>query len=473
MDEEYDKAWSGRFDRLADRFTDEFGASLPVDRRMWEEDIRGSIAHARMLAQTGVISGEDAARIEEGLSAIYRDIRDGSFEFSNADEDIHMAIERALVDRVGPAGGRLHTARSRNDQVALDTRMYVKRTALELAAGANGLRTALLAVADAHPGAIMPGYTHLQRAQPVLFAHHLLAYTWMLARDVRRLRFAHDSADSMPLGSAALAGTPFPIDRGLVAERLGFGSVAENSMDAVSDRDFLVDLTYACTVAMVHLSRLCEELVLWSSQEFAFVVMDDAWATGSSIMPQKKNPDFAELVRGKTGRVVGDLTALLVMLKGLPLAYNKDMQEDKPAVFDAVDTLADSFVAVAGMVGTMRVDEGRMRAAVRGGFMAATDLADHLVGQGVPFRDAHEVIGRIVLACEADGRALEDVSLDELRGFSPEFGEDVLAVISADAAVSRRSSRGGSSPDAVSDQFGVARGRLEADREWVASRSPE
>jgi argininosuccinate lyase len=468
-----DKAWGGRFEGSADRFADEFGASLPIDRRLWEEDIRGSIAHARMLAATGVISEADAESIEAGLSEIYRDIRDGSFVFATHDEDIHMAIERALIDRVGPAGGRLHTARSRNDQVALDTRMYAKRAARELVEGANRLRAELVALAQAHPDAVMPGYTHLQRAQPVLFSHHLLAYTWMLARDVRRLRFAHDSADSLPLGSAALAGTPFAIDREMVAERLGFASVAENSMDAVSDRDFVLDLAYACTVAMVHLSRLCEELVLWSSQEFAFVVMDDAWATGSSIMPQKKNPDFAELVRGKTGRVVGDLTALMVMLKGLPLAYDKDMQEDKPALFDAVDTLADSFVAVSGMVSTMRVDEERMRAAARGGFMAATDLADHLVERGVPFRDAHEVVGRIVLACEADGRSLDDLSLDELRGFSSEFGDDATSAVALDGIVSRRSSAGGTAPDAVARQLEEARSRLAADEQWAAAGSTE
>jgi argininosuccinate lyase len=314
--------WGGRFSKPLDAFVTEFGASLSVDRRMWEQDIRGSIAHARMLATQGIISAADADQIVLGLSEVRGELEAGHFQFSAADEDIHMAIERALVAKVGDAGRRLHTARSRNDQVALDARMYSKQAALALVAGANTLRGTLMRLADENFGVVMPGYTHLQKAQPVLLSHHLLAYFWMLTRDVERLRAAYTSADVLPLGSAALAGTTFPIDRDAVAVSLGFGAVSSNSLDAVSDRDFLVDLTYACTVAMVHLSRMCEELVLWSSDEFGFVVMDDSFSTGSSIMPQKKNPDFAELVRGKTGRVVGDLTALLVTLKGLPLAYN-------------------------------------------------------------------------------------------------------------------------------------------------------
>ena len=407
------KPWGGRFERSPARFLDEYGASLPVDRRMWAEDIRGSIAHARMLAKAGIISSEDADSIQDGLGEIYREIRDGSFEFDIADEDIHMAIERKLTERIGPAGARLHTARSRNDQVALDTRMYAKRQAVALAEATARMQGTLLHLAEEFHGQLMPGYTHLQKAQPVLFSHHMLAYFWMLSRDVTRFSNAFEAAYIMPLGSAALAGTTFDIDRGSVAEELGFSDVSPNSMDAVSDRDFLVDLACACTVTMVHLSRLCEELILWSSEEFGFVAMDDTYATGSSIMPQKKNPDFAELTRGKTGRVVGDFVALVTMLKGLPLAYNKDMQEDKEIVFDAIDTTLSALTVCDGMLSTMHLDTDRMLEASQGGFMAATDLADYLVGTGMPFRQAHEIIGKLVLKLEQEGRTLQDLTAEE------------------------------------------------------------
>ena len=461
------KPWGGRFEKSPSRFLDEFGASLPVDRRMWAEDIAGSIAHARMLANQGIISDSDADAIESGLSQIYREIRDGSFQFEIADEDIHMAIERTLTERIGPAGGRLHTARSRNDQVALDTRLYVKRRAVELLAATVKLRETLVQLAGGHPGVVMPGYTHLQRAQPVLLAHHLLAYFWMLSRDATRLRHAFEAADVMPLGSAALAGTTFPIDRGFVADRLGFAEVSPNSMDSVSDRDFLLDLTYACAMTMVHLSRLCEELVLWSSEEFGFVRMDDTYSTGSSIMPQKKNPDFAELSRGRTGRVVGDLTTLLVVLKGLPLAYNKDMQEDKEAAFDAVDTTIDCLIVVEGMLSTLRFDAERMRAAAHGGFMAATDLADHLVAGGMPFRDAHEVVGRLVLALEREGRTLQELTAEEFAAFDPAFGSAAPAAVDIDAVVARRVSEGGTGMEAVASQLERCQGVLEADTTWL------
>lgn len=463
------KAWGGRFEGSTERSAEEFTTSLPFDRRLWEEDLRGSIAHARMLAEQGIISDEDAERIEEGLSEIYRAIRDGEFEFDDADEDIHMAVERALLDRVGPAGGRLHTARSRNDQVALDTRMYAKRAAAELTEAVTSLRVALLDKALAHPDAVMPGYTHLQKAQPILLAHHLLAYVWMLGRDAVRLRHAWEAADSMPLGSAALAGTTFPVDRDSVAERLGFGRVSENSMDSVSDRDFVLDLVYACTVVMVHLSRLAEELVLWSTEEFAFVTVDDGFATGSSIMPQKKNPDVAELVRGKVGRAVGDLTSLLVMLKGLPLAYNRDMQEDKPALFDAVDTAHGSLGVMAGMVRTLSIHEEEMRRAAHGGFMAATDLADLLVERGMPFRQAHEVVGRLVLFCEQEGKSLQELGLEELSRFSEDFDEAALDAVGIDAVVASRSGAGGTGPDRVKEQSALARESIEADRVWLAT----
>jgi argininosuccinate lyase len=459
--------WSGRFEHTPGEFQQAFGASLPVDKRLYAEDIAGSIAHARMLAARGIIPEADAAAIEEGLIGILKDIECGAFTFSIADEDVHMAIEAELTRRIGDAGKRLHTGRSRNDQVATATRLAARRSALELAGRVNSLRGTLLHLAESNPHVVMPGYTHLQKAQPVLFAHHMLAYSWMLTRDLGRLRHAYGSADVMPLGSAALAGTTFPLDREAVAGELGFGAVSPNSLDAVSDRDFLADLIYACTVGMVHLSRLAEELILWSSEEFGFVTLDDSWSTGSSIMPQKKNPDFAELVRGKTGRVIGDLTALLVTLKGLPLAYNKDMQEDKEPAFDAVDTYGASLHAMTGMLGTMRLNESRMRQGALGGFMAATDLADHLAARGVPFREAHEIVGKLVLRCEREGRTLQELTVDDLRAASPVFDAAALDAVDIDSVVARRTTAGGTAPGRVAEQMAAAREALERDEAWL------
>jgi argininosuccinate lyase len=459
--------WGGRFEKSPGAFLTEFGASLPVDKRMWAEDIRGSIAHARMLARQGVISEADADTIEAGLSEIYREIKGGTFEWRVADEDVHMAIERMLTERVGLAGARLHTGRSRNDQVATDARLYAKERAVELGRRVCELRATLVRVAETHPETVLPGYTHLQKAQPVLLAHHMLAYAQMLSRDFTRVRHAWEAADVLPLGSAALAGTTYPLDRDYVAARLGFSAVSANSLDAVSDRDFLLDLVYACAVCQVHLSRLAEELIIWSSDEFGFVTMDDEYSTGSSIMPQKKNPDFAELVRGKTGRVVGDLTALLVTLKALPLAYNKDMQEDKDAAFDAIDTLGDSLRASAGMIATMRVNDERMRAGARGGFMAATDLADYLVVRGVPFREAHEIVGRLVLACEKDGVALQDLTAEQYAAHDSRFGADVLDAVDIDRVVARRTTAGGTGHEAVAEQLAATRDALAADEAWL------
>jgi argininosuccinate lyase len=463
--------WGGRFEGSMDEFVTEFGASLPVDKALWAEDIRGSVAHVRMLARQGVIPAEDAAAIENGLAAVAEDLRSGTFVFDNADEDIHMAVERALRDRIGPVAGKLHTARSRNDQVALDSRLWARRASARLASAVLGLQHTLVSLAEdqTEAGTVMPGYTHLQKAQPVLFAHHLLAYVWMLGRDVTRLRHAQEAADVMPLGSAALAGTTFPLDRRFVADELAFPEVTPNSLDAVSDRDFLLDLTYACAMTMQHLSRLAEELILWSSDEFGFVTMADGYSTGSSIMPQKKNPDVAELVRGKTGRVYGDLVGLLTVMKGLSLAYDKDMQEDKEGVFDAVDTVADCLRATEGMLRTMRVNADRMRLGALGGFMAATDLADYLVGTGMPFRDAHEVVGRLVLVSEKSGTTLQDLSLDDLRAASPSFGEDALSAVDIDEVVRRRTSEGGTGHDAVRAQLGRAREQLSADAAWLDS----
>jgi len=465
--------WGGRFTGTPGEFQQRFGASLGVDARLYAEDIAGSVAHARMLAKQGVISAEDASSIEAGLLGILRDIEAGEFAFDYADEDIHMAVEGELTRRIGDAGKRLHTGRSRNDQVATDTRLHAKREALRLLEANTRLRVVLVHLAEEHEGVVMPGYTHLQKAQPVLFGHHMLAYFWMLTRDAKRLRAAYDAADVLPLGSAALAGTTFPLDRVAVADELGFASVSANSLDAVSDRDFLVDLTYACALGMVHLSRLAEELIVWSTEEFGFITMDDAWSTGSSIMPQKKNPDFAELVRGKAGRVVGDLTALLVTLKALPLAYNKDMQEDKEPAFDAIDTLADALTAAEGMLATMRVNAARMAEGARGGFMAATDLADYLAAHGMPFREAHEVVGKLVLACEREGRTLQELTAPELAAASPVFGEDALAAVDIATVVSRRTTEGGTAPVRVAEQLAEASAALVADERWIAETAGE
>jgi argininosuccinate lyase len=459
--------WGGRFEKSPAKFLAEFGNSLPVDKRMWAEDIRGSIAHARMLAKQGVITEADADAIESGLSAIYREIKGGTFVWDLGDEDVHMAIERVLTERIGPAGARLHTGRSRNDQVATDARLYAKRAAVELAEGVMSLRRALVKLAEDNFGVVMPGYTHLQKAQPVLFSHHMLAYSWMLSRDFTRLRHAHEAADVLPLGSAALAGTTYPLDREYVAARLGFSAVSPNSMDAVSDRDFLLDLTYACAVCQTHLSRLGEEVILWSTEEFGFVTLDDEFSTGSSIMPQKKNPDFAELVRGKTGRVLGDLQALLVTLKGLPLAYNKDMQEDKEPAFDAIDTLSMSLRAMEGMLATMRVNTEAMREGAMGGFMAATDVADYLVGKGMPFRSAHEVVGRLVLACERDGVALQDLTVEQFTTHATEFGPDVIDAVDIDELVAKRTTVGGTGHEAVRTQLVDAADAIAADAAWL------
>ncbi len=449
--------WGGRFHEAPTGDFARFGASLEVDKRLWPFDIAGSKAHATMLAAKGIISSEDAEAIRRGLDEVAEEIAAGEFGFdASVDEDIHMAIERRLTELIGPAGGRLHTARSRNDQVALDTRLFAKDAAASLAAALKGLMRTLLARAKEGSDVILPGYTHLQPAQPVLLAHHLLAYFWMFARDLTRVEAARQAADASPLGAAALAGTTYPIDRRMTAEALGLSRVIPNSLDAVSDRDFALDLIYASSVVMAHLSRLCEELVLWSSAEFGFVTMDDAHSTGSSIMPQKKNPDFAELVRGKTGRVYGDLMGLLTTLKGIPLAYDKDLQEDKEPLFDAVDTATASVSVVAGMVATMDVHADRMALAAGEGLMAATDLADYLVGKGLPFREAHRVVGSLVAWCVEEGKALDELTLEELREFSELFDADVLSWVEIRNVVARRRSEGGTAPEAIAAQIKLA-----------------
>lgn len=456
--------WGGRFSAAPTGELERFGASLPFDKRMWKQDIRGSKAHAAMLAHQGVISTEDAKAIRTGLDEIAGEIERGEFTFDvDRDEDIHMAIERVLTERIGPAGGRLHTGRSRNDQTAVDTHMIARDLADELLASLEGIQQVLLDRAEEQFGIVMPGYTHMQPAQPVLLSHHLLAYFWMFSRDHKRVADARAAANKCPLGAAALAGTTYPLDRAMTASELGFDEPVANSMDAVSDRDYLLDLIYACSVCQIHLSRLCEELVWWSSAEFGFVEMDDAHSTGSSIMPQKKNPDFAELVRGKSGRVVGDLMSLFVTVKGTPLTYDKDLQEDKEPLFDAADTVLGSLMACTGMLATCTFKADRMREASHEGYMAATDLADYLVGKGLPFRQAHAVVGRIVGDCVREGVTLQQLTTGELRSYSELFDDDAHEALDIDNIVRRRTTLGGTGHDAVRAQLAQARDVLAAE----------
>ena len=441
--------WGGRFEAGVAEVTQEFGASLPVDKHLYKQDIAGSKAHAKMLAAQGIISAEDEQAIAEGLTGIEQDIDAGNFTFDINDEDIHMSIESELTRRIGEAGKRLHTGRSRNDQVATDTRLGVKALAKELMEVNLELRHVLVDAAKKYDKVILPGYTHMQHAQPVLLSHHLLAYSWMFARDFTRLKAAFDAADNCPLGAAALAGTSYPLDRQMTAAELGFAGVIPNSLDAVSDRDFLLDLHYAGSVMAMHLSRLSEEIVLWSSSEFGFITLSDSYSTGSSIMPQKKNPDIAELVRGKTGRVYGALTSILTTMKGIPLAYNKDMQEDKELTFDAIDTVKGCIALFTGMVSTMQFNKANMEASAKRGFTNATDAADYLVNHGVPFRDAHGIVGRLVLLCLDKGISLDELPLSEYKEISPVFEEDIYEAISMKTCVEKRVTLGAPGPDVM------------------------
>ena len=445
-------------DNVASTYT----VSIHYDRRLYRQDIAGSIAHARMLGRQGIISDDEAAAIVGGLKAVRKEIEDGDFPWRAELEDIHMNVERRLFETIGETAGKLHTARSRNDQVAVDVRMYVKEAIGDVLDAIHGLRVALVGLAEANPDAVMPGYTHLQRAQPVLFAHHMLAYFEMLGRDAARFRQARVRADVLPLGSGALAGVPYPVDRESVARELGFAAVSANSMDAVSDRDFLLDFHSASTICAVHLSRMAEELVLWSSDEFGFVRLDDDYTTGSSIMPQKRNPDFAELARGKTGRVFGNLVATLTVLKGLPLTYNRDLQEDKEVLFDTVDTIVPTLRAMAGMLSTMEVRRDRLRAAAQSGYLLATDVADYLAARGMPFREAHGVVARISELAYREGKALAELPLETYREFSPLFDSDVLS-ITVDTSVAAREMAGGTGPESVRKALSRARADLEAD----------
>ena len=449
------KLWGGRFSKNTNELVDAFNASIDFDKRLYNEDIRGSIAHAKMLAKCGIISVEDGEKIVAGLKDILADIEAGNFSFEVALEDIHMNVEARLTERIGQAGARLHTARSRNDQVALDMHMYMKREVAEIAELLINFEKALLTVAKKHDKTLMPGYTHLQRAQPITFAHHLLAYFNMLQRDFRRLLGVWEGADMMPLGAGAIAGTTFPIDRHDVAAQLNFGKVYCNSMDAVSDRDYVIEFLSFASMLMMHMSRLSEEICLWSSTEFGFIELDDAFATGSSMMPQKKNPDIAELVRGKTGRVYGHLQAMLVTAKGLPLTYNKDLQEDKEGFFDAVDTIKFSLAVYRDMILTMTVNVDKMQQAVSKDFSNATDLADYLVRKGLPFRQAHEVVGKCVAYAILNDKFLPEISLEEYKEFSELFEADLLEALKPYNCVAARKSYGGPAFTENEKQFAI------------------
>ena len=447
------KLWGGRFRKETDDLVNDFNSSIQFDCRLYREDIQGSLAHAAMLADCGIISREDEAAIRAGLEGILADIEAGKVEFTADNEDIHMNVEALLTERIGAAGKRLHTARSRNDQVAVDLRLYLRREIGEIVDQILDLQEAILAKAKEHQNTVMPGYTHLQRAQPISFAQHLLAYGAMLRRDVGRLLDCRARMNECPLGSGALAGTTYPIDRWETAKALGFTAPMGNSLDGVSDRDYAIELLSALSVLMMHLSRFSEEIILWCSWEFKFIELDDAYSTGSSIMPQKKNPDVAELVRGKTGRVYGHLMGLLTTMKGLPLAYNKDMQEDKEPVFDAVDTVKLCLPVFTGMIATMKVLPENMRRAASAGFINATDCADYLTKKGLPFRDAYTAVGNLVYYCTERGKGLEDLSLEELRQISPLFDGDVYEALGLVACMGQRKSWGGPAPEETARQI--------------------
>jgi argininosuccinate lyase len=448
-----DKLWGGRFTQPTDKFVEQFTASIEFDKRLYHQDIRGSVAHARMLGRQGIVPQEDVEKIVHGLKEILEQIEAGHFDFSVGLEDIHMNIEARLSQKIGEAGKRLHTGRSRNDQVALDIRLYLRDEIVEITAYLDMLIDSLLNQAEANLDVVMPGFTHLQSAQPILFSHHMLAYVEMFKRDKGRLDDCLNRVNVLPLGAGALAGTTFPIDREYVAEQLDFPAVTRNSLDSVSDRDFAIEFIAASSILMMHLSRFSEELIIWSTSAFRFVDLSDGFCTGSSIMPQKKNPDVPELVRGKTGRVYGNLMALLTVMKALPLAYNKDMQEDKEPLFDTIDTVKGSLKIFADMVREMRVNASSMAKAAGQGFSTATDVADYLVRKGLPFRDAHEAVGKAVAYCVENEMDILDLSLAEWQLFSPYFGDDIFASITVDASVNARDVIGGTARNRVEDEI--------------------
>jgi len=448
-----EKVWGGRFRQSLDEILDRFNASLSFDKRLYAQDIAGSMAHCRMLARQGILSEEEASQIINALAEIKREMDKGDFQFDEGHEDIHTLVEKTLIDKVGAVGEKVHTGRSRNDQVSLDMRLYVREAIERVISLITEMQKTLLTVAEKNLDVLMPGYTHLQRAQPVLLSHHLLAYYEMLKRDRERFRENLKRVNILPLGSAALAGATFNLDREMVANELAFEAVTDNSMDAVSDRDFVLEFLFSASLLMMHLSRLSEELILWSTREFNFVTLPDAFCTGSSIMPQKKNPDLPELTRGKTGRVYGNLMALLTTMKGLPLTYNKDMQEDKEALFDTVDTVEPCLVLLTRLLKEMSFNEEAMKKAADEGYLVATDLADYLVGKGVTFRQAHEIVGKMVLFALDQKKELKDLTLKEMKGFSRQIGKDVYGWLEPKASVQRRSLRGGTGTDAVKERL--------------------
>ncbi|MGE6488580.1 argininosuccinate lyase [Paenisporosarcina sp. NPDC076898] len=451
------KLWGGRFQKSAEEWVDEFGASIGFDQQLVMEDLTGSLAHVKMLGDCGILSAEDVSKIVDGLEQLKEKAAKEELVFEVANEDIHLNLEKMLIDLIGPVGGKMHTGRSRNDQVATDMHLFLKHRVVEIIESIKAFQKAILTQAEQHIETIAPGYTHLQRAQPISFAHHLMAYFWMLERDQERLTESLKRIDISPLGAGALAGTTFPIDREKAANTLGFEQVYQNSMDAVSDRDFIVEFLSNASLVMMHLSRFAEEIILWSSQEFQFIELDDAFATGSSIMPQKKNPDMAELIRGKTGRVYGNLFSLLTTLKGLPLTYNKDMQEDKEGMFDTVQTLNGSLQIFEGMVRTMTVHTKRLNEAVHQDFSNATELADYLATKGMPFREAHEVTGKLVFLCIQRGIYLLDLTIEDLQEASSLIQPDIYDILSPEAAVKRRNSLGGTGFDQVRLQIEKAK----------------
>ncbi len=443
------KLWAGRFQEKTDSLVENFTASIAYDRILYRYDIMGSIAHCRMLKKQRILSARDADQIIRGLQELERDLEQGTVKFSSALEDIHMHIEALLIKKIGPVGGKLHTARSRNDQIALDVSLYLRDALLDITGLLDQLQEVLLTMAENHFGIIMPGFTHLQHAQPVLFSHHLMAYYEMFSRDQQRMDSCFTRVNRMPLGAAALAGTPYPIDRHYVAQLLGYPAVTDNSIDSVSDRDTLIEFCSAAAITMMHLSRFCEELIIWATPEFHFIELPDAFCTGSSIMPQKKNPDVAELIRGKTGRVYGHLVSLLTLLKGLPLSYNRDLQEDKEALFDSVETLRSCLRVFTGLVPKLTVLEQNMSRAAQQGYTTATDLADYLTAKGVPFRTAHEIVGRIVAYGIRHGKALHEMTVEELQRFSRVIAADALACVTVEQSVQSRTAHGGTAPQTV------------------------
>ena len=454
------KVWGGRFQEKTDALVDRFNASIRFDFRLYPYDIKGSMAHCRMLAKQKVITDDEAAKIIKGLEEIRREFDEGKFPPLDDYEDVHSLVERLLIEKIGEVGEKLHTGRSRNDQVALDERLYVRDAVHRLVSLIKEMQIALVELADRNFDLIMPGYTHLQRAQPVLIAHHMLAYYEMMKRDRDRFEDVIKRINILPLGSAALAGTTFELDRKMVAKELGFDLISQNSMDAVSDRDFIIDFLYACSVLMMHLSRLSEEIILWSTQEFGFVAISDAFSTGSSIMPQKKNPDMPELVRGKSGRVYGHLFSLLSVMKGLPLSYNKDMQEDKEALFDTYDTVQICLEIMARLLGELSFQEDRLKIATEKGFLTATDMADYLVRKGISFRRAHEIVGNMVLFAMGQGKELHDLTLEEMKGFAIQIDKDVYEWLEPISSVKKRNIVGGTGPEMVRQSLNKAKEEL-------------